>query len=841
MSITPPENYTYGTVVGRFLSSIADSADADRYPDVIPATGKVVFTPNATYYKNTAWPATFINTPIEGTLDAAGFLVDNRGAPGVVLMATDHPDISPSGWTYKVTMTINGRQFTPFDIKVEGGQTIDLTTVMPASTSAGAITIVSEASRIAAEAAAAEAVAAVAEVPTIIAESLSEAAADAIESAVESADLVTKSQATALFAPRTVGVLKVFDIRDYLTPGQSLPNDGVADATALLRAANQAATDWRAAQGAAFRSGGIPCVIYAPSGAYRMTGQIPLRSGVGIIGDGRDRTVFYPEGEANFVSGATWSSEPVGGWTFFDDNYYADFTVECINQSSTSNNGAVKAFYTQNMRRLRFERVSVRNTWASSFGMDFLIDSQFSDCHVYGSGRGSTNTDTTGPTTSGFAPGTGRFPDESCQWTNCLAENCYGAGWLVEQVVGRGAFLQNPGFTLVNCRSVRNRFGLADNGSGGVSASGCDFSDNLHAGIAVVGSAGRAAGRLGQITGCTFARNGGGTGGPVSGGHGVVMRYGDPNGWTFSNNRFLNNAGHGIYLMADLESRTGGLRVSGGIMKGNGGSGVRIEALRYRLRGLEISGVQFEDNVGGGVYLDDGLTAPQIVDCTFIGSTQPVGIRWSPDRPTTNPVVRGNTFVNQAVAMSSTPTDNTLITGNVVTQTVNTATKSLAGSEPIYVLDGANTETRNATGLTWDSAQASTTYVVVDATPVGNTLYALIRDGSNQTKITVSRQTGNANWLAQVRNTTGGVTSVTVAGPVAKAVLCVVRTQTAVNLYVYGVGSNSAVVDGWPTVSTVTNVQRASGCVYATTFNGAHDQATRDAIMVRLNAEFVSV
>lgn len=54
-------------------------------------------------------------------------------------MATDHPDISPSGWTYKVTMTVNGRQFTPFDIRVEAGQTIDLTTVMPASTYAGVV------------------------------------------------------------------------------------------------------------------------------------------------------------------------------------------------------------------------------------------------------------------------------------------------------------------------------------------------------------------------------------------------------------------------------------------------------------------------------------------------------------------------------------------------------------------------------------------------------------------------------------------------------------------------------------------------------------------------------
>lgn len=151
MSITPPENYVYGTVVGRFLTTVVDSADLDRYPDVIAATGTVTFTPNATYYKNTALPATFITTPQVGTIDATGYLVDHRNSPGVVLMATDHSDLSPSGWTYRVTMSINGRQFTPFDIEVPAGGTVDLTTVMPAASSAGTVVVVSEAARIAAE------------------------------------------------------------------------------------------------------------------------------------------------------------------------------------------------------------------------------------------------------------------------------------------------------------------------------------------------------------------------------------------------------------------------------------------------------------------------------------------------------------------------------------------------------------------------------------------------------------------------------------------------------------------------------------------------------------------
>jgi hypothetical protein len=156
MSITPPESYLYGTVVFRALKQVVDSADSGREPDVIPATGTITFTPNARYYKNLTLPATFIPDNIVGTLDAAGYMVDQLGNPGVVLMDLSSPGVSPSGMTYTVTMTIAGQTLPSFSINVVGGETIDLTVAMPAATSAGAVTIVSEASRIAAEAALAE-------------------------------------------------------------------------------------------------------------------------------------------------------------------------------------------------------------------------------------------------------------------------------------------------------------------------------------------------------------------------------------------------------------------------------------------------------------------------------------------------------------------------------------------------------------------------------------------------------------------------------------------------------------------------------------------------------------
>jgi hypothetical protein len=159
--ITPPANYTYGTITFRGAKQIADTADdADRYPDLIPSAGTVTFTPNVTYFKNLAMPVTFVTEPIVGTLDANGDMRDSQGQLGVVLVSSDNPDISPRNWTYSVVMTVGGRTLPSFNISVEGGTTKDLTTLMPAAISAGTVVITSEQARIEAEAARDEAVAA---------------------------------------------------------------------------------------------------------------------------------------------------------------------------------------------------------------------------------------------------------------------------------------------------------------------------------------------------------------------------------------------------------------------------------------------------------------------------------------------------------------------------------------------------------------------------------------------------------------------------------------------------------------------------------------------------------
>lgn len=664
---------------------------------------------------------------------------------------------------------------------------------------------------------------------------------DAVIGTFDPTGLLTKVEAEVTYVARPTGPIKPFPLGDYLN-GEAMPNDGVLNASPALARAVLAASNWHlSGASTSFRSGGIPAVVTVPDGAFRtVTALIPY-SGVGIVGAGRDRTIFYPEGNQALIEGPLWDSEPVGGWTFYDDQLFADFTIDGIRQSASPDFGGTKGMYYQNARRIRFNRVAMRNTWASSFGIDFIIDGQATDCYVYRSGRGATVLTNTGPTTSGFAPGTGRFDNESMIWTNCIAEECYGAGWLMEQIVGRNAFLQPPAFTLVNCRGIKNKYGVSDLGTGGLSLIGCNFEFNTHSGLFVGGASGRAAGRYGRAVGCTFYKNGGYVDNPGKSGNGVTFMYGDgAHGWEFDACFFRENFYSGIHLQSGLDGRKGGLRVRGGAFVSNI-YGIHMERAKYTLPGLLVDGSLFRSNTGAGIWIDTPLLAPQIVNCTFDGSTQPVGVSWSPNYPSTKSIVKNNTFVDQAITMSNTPSDNSQIANNVTTTSIDAFLAATAGSAPVYIADSSSDNIVNVNGLSWNSAQDSTTYVAFDGIPTSGGTYLVIRDASNQTKITFDRASGNLNWRAVVRNSAGAVTAASLAAPAGKAVLCAVRSENSVTLYVYGVGNSTAAVAGWPTVPTVSSVQRNGGAAYATTFNGAHDSTKRDAIMARLAADFITV
>jgi hypothetical protein len=125
---------SYGTVTGQFVTSVIDSADAGRDPDMVPCSGTISFHPNSTRVINTGAipnPLTIFNKDITTSLDASGYIVGPDGVRGIKLVASDDPDTSPTMFSYTVTIALNGVSPLSFSFMLPGGTSIDLTTVAP--------------------------------------------------------------------------------------------------------------------------------------------------------------------------------------------------------------------------------------------------------------------------------------------------------------------------------------------------------------------------------------------------------------------------------------------------------------------------------------------------------------------------------------------------------------------------------------------------------------------------------------------------------------------------------------------------------------------------------------
>ena len=111
-----PVGYTFGRVVARFLRAVGDSGDVDTFPEAVPATGSVTFTPKVTtriVVDSTSDPSPFItHEPITSELDAYGHLARN-GLRGLWL------------WTgvWTVSFNVQGFNRQPFDIEVTTSHT----------------------------------------------------------------------------------------------------------------------------------------------------------------------------------------------------------------------------------------------------------------------------------------------------------------------------------------------------------------------------------------------------------------------------------------------------------------------------------------------------------------------------------------------------------------------------------------------------------------------------------------------------------------------------------------------------------------------------------------------
>ncbi|MFF0816635.1 right-handed parallel beta-helix repeat-containing protein [Rhodococcus sp. NPDC003318] len=383
------------------------------------------------------------------------------------------------------------------------------------------------------------------------------------------------------------------DLASFLLPDEVMPDDGVTNAQPLLQRALDAAAAMYSLVG--------PVSIQLPVGRFRINSSVRWFNGyhVGFIGRGRANTKILPNGEAVF--GLMDPSFTVGN--YLDDVTFADITIDCTAQVSTANNVGAKGIALRWMRNGRFERVRCINTWATSFGCDFLQDTTFVECSAIRSGRGVTGGhDSFG---AGFGIGVGNFAVESVTFVNCYAEDSWSSGFFIERLLEiPGTPSDSRGFSLTGCTSVGGYNGMRDAGGDGVITTGCHFLNASNAGIHIDGymASGRHGGRNGIVSATVIRGNG----------VGVLVGNAATGGYTFDNSEISSNVGAGVSVTGQIGS---GWRFSNTRVESNGAGGILIDApLAVRPEFLHCT--VRNNGTGDGIRL-----AGDVIEAKAIGNT----------------------------------------------------------------------------------------------------------------------------------------------------------------------------------------------------------------------------
>lgn len=145
-----PANVGTGIVTWQVGVAVIDGSDANQYPDMIPASGTVTFTPSITHVQNVnalPGPVTISLAQIVGVLDEDGYLCTPVSATdrtpmyrGVRLIATDDPDLSVQNWHYTVAYRLSATNgVTPVipahPLAVPEGEDVDLSRFAPVPSS----------------------------------------------------------------------------------------------------------------------------------------------------------------------------------------------------------------------------------------------------------------------------------------------------------------------------------------------------------------------------------------------------------------------------------------------------------------------------------------------------------------------------------------------------------------------------------------------------------------------------------------------------------------------------------------------------------------------------------
>jgi hypothetical protein len=567
----------------------------------------------------------------------------------------------------------------------------------------------------------------------------------------------------------------------------------------------------------------LPVQVYFPNGHYPLTAAVSMYPRTGIAGESQTGTVFVT-GASNsaFIDGGVLVSPAA-------DIHFSDFTIDCSAQTNATYQTSPKGFHLLYLLRPVWERITVKNSWGTGFGSDYLVDYVMDHVTADGCGRGIREKGIDPLSVSGgsgIGIGTGAYASETGVITAPRLVNCGRAGLFSESL---NTLPYSYGPRVVGGYASGNYIGVQDAGWDGADI-GMDVVDNLYAGVLIDQTVlVNHAGKNGRFRG-NIARNG--TVGLANSG-GVVIGQVPGGGYTF-NGECHHNIGNGVSTTATAQvgpHMTFELNVhdnqgAGYVLRSSSPIVAPVIAGIVRNNGQDAGssvryGVDIESSTSwldiSARCADDQATPTQQVGVRIAGA-----LTYLTDKAHLTADVRGNvagyaiyTPTNSVVAFVGTGTDTAPPTAPIITDSFNRADSATTlgstdggtlgplvwadvdlGTGGLWGIDGNRARGRAGSSLVHAVVDPGVTATTIQATLVTPSTLGVggiafrVQDSNNLCNLNLRNNTSSLLYYTLETRTAGAKATMTGGGttitPVAGDVIKIVDTGTTVAFWLNG-------------------------------------------------------
>ena len=325
----------------------------------------------------------------------------------------------------------------------------------------------------------------------------------------------------------------------------------------------QRGCNWLSANGGGY--------LYVPPGHYKMPIPVTPKSGVSLVGAGQDSTVFLPTG---YLPAFQYRGKPseASPEVYVENIQFCDFTVDGENQQVHPERGYIpdiKGIFLQYYRNAYFDRLTIRNTGATGFGVDMPDRVFVANFLVENCGRLAQVGDLGA---SGFGLGTSFLSSEPIFLSKIVGRGNKNYGIFFEPQRGTGTAQD----AIVSMATFSGNYaGMADCGIEGLIASDVNLRGNQYGFMADTGT-----------------NNGG-----RPGHRGKLI-----------NLIVKDNTKHGMYFVsAKDENLIGEYAIIGAHIFGNGEDGINFKYANNRANsGLRVSDCDINSNGRHGLHFESG-------------------------------------------------------------------------------------------------------------------------------------------------------------------------------------------------------------------------------------------